>query len=68
MNLKDTRPEDFKIPLLYLEDDAVVTKWLSVNDKFIDGVLPDSARRVGTGKSKQLHLKQNDFKWVYKMR
>jgi hypothetical protein len=68
VNLKDTRPEDFKIPLLYLEDDAVVNKWLSVNDKFVDGVLPDAAGRVGTGKSKRPHLKQNDFKWLYKMR
>ena len=53
MNLKDTRPEDFKIPLLYLEDDAVVNKWLSVSDKFVDGVLPDAVGRVGTGKSKR---------------
>ena len=62
MNLKDTRPEDFKIPLLYLEDDAVVTKWLSVNNKFLDGVLPDAVGRVGTRKFKRPHLKQNDFK------
>jgi hypothetical protein len=62
-HLGNTKPSDWKIPLLFEMDDDVVEKWIRIDRMFHDGLLPNSAGKTGDPqKLKRKHLVQNDFK------
>ena len=67
--MKDSELKECKIPLLFIEDDYTVNRWVEIEKDYIKGKLPDAQENV----QKNYNLKrkpfvQNDLKSLYSLR
>jgi len=62
--LKKNDKDDKKIPLVFLEDDADVNRWIKIEENYMNGFLLDSFREFG-GKRKWKPLMLFEFKVLY---
>lgn len=61
--MKGTAAADLKIPLLFMESDDDVERWIKIEERFLNFGLPD-----GGGESSKINRKpfaKNDFKPLY---
>lgn len=65
--VKNNDATDLRIPLVFLEDDADVDKWIKIVENFMSGLLPNSSGEYG-GKPKGKTLSQFDLKTLYGLR
>ena len=68
-NVKDSKLKDYKIPLLFTEDNSVVNQWVDIEKDYIKGKLPDAQGNVQKNyDQKRKPFVQNDIKVLYKLR
>jgi hypothetical protein len=63
---KNPDSPDLKIPLLFMEKDEDVQRWIQIDKDFLRHVLPDSNGPKSKGKRKPLSY--TDFKPLYGLR
>lgn len=68
-NVKDSELRDCKIPLLFIEDDSAVDRWVEIEKEYIKGKLPDAQGSVQKNYDlKRKPFVQNDLKPLYGLR
>ena len=66
IGVKGTDAADQKIPLLFMEDDDDVDKWVKIEQCYLKGELPDGGG--DDSKAKRKPFAKNDFKPLYGLR
>ena len=65
-SVKGNDSPKLRIPLMFLENDADVDRWIQIEDKYLKYLLPDGA--AFDSKEKQKPFSQHDFKTLYGLR
>jgi len=67
--VKGTEDHETKIPLLFLEDDRDVDKWIKIEREYLQYKLPSNEERLpDPSKGVRKPLALNDFKTLYRLR
>ena len=65
-SVKDSELKECKIPLLFIEDDYAVDRWVEIKKDYIKGKLPDAQGNVQKNYDlKRKPFVQNDLKPLY---
>ena len=68
-SVKDSELKECKIPLLFIEDDYAVDRWVEIEKDYIKGKLPDAQGNVQKNYDlKRKPFMQNDLKPLYGLR
>ena len=67
--MKDSELKEYKIPLLFTEDNFAVERWVEIKKDYIKGKLPDAHGNVQKNYDlKRKSFVQNDLKLLYGLR
>ena len=65
-SVKGNDSPKLRIPLMFLENDADIDRWIQIEDKYVKYLLPDGA--AFDSKEKRKPFSQHDFKTLYGLR